>query len=346
LAHSQEPRIPANRILGLDIGGANLKAATPDRRAIQVPFALWKQPEKLPQALQELIEHFPDVTELAITMTGELCDCFETKADGVRTIVNATTTVAKARPVRVWSTAGTFVSPERAMAESLSVAAGNWHALATWLGRQHPQEWCLLVDIGSTTTDIIPIGLGTPNALGRTDMDRLIQGELLYTGVKRTPVCALMPPGEGAAEFFATMQDVYLLLGLLPENPSDTDTADGRVVTKPFAHARLSRMLCGDPVLTPESETRFLAEQLFTRQRDLLRHRIDAALQRMVSRAGVFTKPTAIISGAGEFLARLALEAFPGRWGKVVSLTDQLGPECATCAPAHAVACLAAEVGP
>src|SRR3978361_399199 len=77
-------------VLGLDIGGANLKAATADKRAVSVPFALWKQPDKLPVALAELVAKFPDATEMAVTMTGELCDCFETKRDGVHAIIAAT----------------------------------------------------------------------------------------------------------------------------------------------------------------------------------------------------------------------------------------------------------------
>ena len=67
-------------ILGLDIGGANLKAATPDKRAVSVPFAHWKQPDKLPVALADLVARFSDTEELAVTMTGELCDCYETSA--------------------------------------------------------------------------------------------------------------------------------------------------------------------------------------------------------------------------------------------------------------------------
>ena len=61
----------AQTILGLDIGGANLKAATPDKRAVSVPFPLWKQPDRLPAALAELVAKFPDAEELAVTMTGD-----------------------------------------------------------------------------------------------------------------------------------------------------------------------------------------------------------------------------------------------------------------------------------
>src|SRR5438445_9740289 len=97
-------------VLGLDIGGANLKAATADKRAVSVPFALWKEPGRLPAALAELVAHFPDADELAVTMTGELCDCYETKREGVNAILDATEFAAKGRAIRVWSTDGSFVS--------------------------------------------------------------------------------------------------------------------------------------------------------------------------------------------------------------------------------------------
>ena len=49
----------------------------------------------------------------------------------------------------------------------------------------------LFVDIGTTTTDIIPIVGGVVVACGRTDPERLASGELLYTGAVRTPVEAI-----------------------------------------------------------------------------------------------------------------------------------------------------------
>src|SRR5438045_2485033 len=113
-------------ILGLDVGGANLKAATPDKRAVSVPFALWKQPDRLPAALAALVAQFPDADELAVTMTGELCDCFETKRDGVNAILTAVLNVSHGRRVRVWSTDGVFVDVETARQCHLKVAAANW----------------------------------------------------------------------------------------------------------------------------------------------------------------------------------------------------------------------------
>src|SRR5262249_59450212 len=107
-----------------------------------------------------------------------------------------------------------------------------------------------LVELGQTRIALIPLWEGEPRRKGRTDPERLKARELVYTGVRRTPVCALMD-GDGMAEFFATTLDVYLVLGRIPEDRSDRDTADGRPATVDFAHARLARMLGGDSEMTP-----------------------------------------------------------------------------------------------
>ncbi len=332
-------------VLGLDIGGANLKAATPDGRALSVPFALWKHPEKLPAALGDLVQQFPDVEEFAVTMTGELCDCFETKRDGVNAIVTALLNVARCWPVRFWSTSGGFRNSEEARAEWRGVASANWHALATFVGGYNPRGTTLLLDIGSTTTDIIPILDGQPWTRGKTDPERLREGELIYTGVKRTPLCALLQAGIHAAEFFATTHDAYLLTGHTSEDESDTDTADNRPATQRHAHARISRMLCGDPEITPHSDTLRLAGVVHQRQLEVLRLPVERGVRRVNGMLGesIGTRKLAVVSGSGEFLARQALEPFSGQFTDFIPLTDRLGGTVATCGPAYAVAKLAQE---
>ena len=315
------------RILGLDIGGANLKAATNDGLSRSVPFPLWKQPEKLASALAELIAGFVGLSELAVTMTGELCDCFETKAEGVRNIVEA---VGESFPVRIWSTAERFVSPDEAIQNPHSVAAANWHALATFTGRFASNA--ILIDIGSTTADLIPIQNGRPASIGSTDTERLKSGELIYTGVKRTPLCALLPAGVNCAELFAASYDAHLLLKHLPEVPTDCDTADGRPATIANAHARIARMIGGDATTVSLHRAEEIAQVAFEKQLELIRK----PMKRLASE-----ESTAILSGSGEFLVRIAIEPF--RFKKVISLTEQLGPGLASCAPAFAVAVLASE---
>ncbi|MDB5310804.1 MAG: H4MPT-linked transfer pathway protein [Gemmataceae bacterium] len=332
-------------VLGLDIGGANLKAATPDKRAVSVPFALWKQPDRLPAALAELVGQFPDAEELAVTMTGELCDCFETKLDGVNAILTAVLNVSRSRPVWVWSTDGKFLNTEEARRDHLKVAAANWHALGTLAGQYSPHGLIMLVDVGSTTTDIIPIIDGTPAATGRTDPERLASEELVYVGVRRTPVCAIAGPGV-AAELFATTHDVYLLLGKASPDPGDTETADGRPATCEMAHARLARMKCSDPALMSVEQATDFAAEIHNR----ILARLDSAYRRVIGGEAVGRLSPQqrvvsrfVLSGSGEFLAREFLRTLRADNQPVISLTDKLGDRVASCAPAYAVAVLAAE---
>jgi probable H4MPT-linked C1 transfer pathway protein len=258
--------------------------------------------------------------------------------------------VTRSYPIRVWSTDGTFLTVEEARRDYLKVAAANWHALAMYAGRYVPRGSGLLIDIGSTTTDLIPIRDGTPHPAGTTDPERLGQYQLVYTGVRRSPVCTLIGPREVAAELFASTLDAYLLLGHIAEDPNDCETCDGRPATKPHAHARMSRMLCGDPEMVPEAETLSLAERVYDRQRDVIRSSFLLQLVRLSSLRPEATdrRRVAILSGSGEFLAQRLLAEFDDfdYFSEVLSLTDHLGPAVAACAPAYALAVLATERQP
>src|SRR5207253_8159474 len=116
---------------------------------------------------------------LAVTMTGELCDCFDTKRGGVHAILDSLVRAEPETAIQIWSTLGRFVSVTEARVDPWRVAAANWHALATYAGRFAPQGAGLLIDIGSTTTDIIPLWQGRPVPHGCTDPQRLASGALV-----------------------------------------------------------------------------------------------------------------------------------------------------------------------
>lgn len=324
-------------VLGLDIGGANLKAAHTGGMARTVPFALWKAPRELPVQLKNLLAPFPSFDQLAVTMTGELCDCFANKRQGVATIL-ASVQEASSRPIRVYSHRGHFVDVAEALAQPLTVASANWHAQAYWAARFTNKKPALLLDIGSTTTDLIPILNGKPAPRGLTDSERLQSRELCYTGVRRTPVCAILP-AEYAAEWFATMHDVYLVLGDVAEDPLDLDTADGRPALQAFAENRLARMACADQ----ESMSQSAIEHLAEKARDIQVQRLAEAMDKIV--LGMPQPPTTVIvSGSGAFLHRPILKTRPQYkdYGVLV-LAKQATPNIATAACAYAVAILAKE---
>lgn len=332
--------------LGLDIGGANLKAATSAGAARTEPFEIWRAPHALASRLRELIGRLPAADCLAVTMTAELADCFATKAEGVAAIVAGVRQAAEATPIAVWQTNGSFLSPESAIRQPRQIAAANWHALATWAGRLAPHGNALLVDMGSTTTDVIPFQEGRPVPQGLTDLDRLRNSELVYTGLRRTPLCAVAEsvevrggPCRLAAELFATMLDVQLLLGIIPEDPADRNTADGRPATIAWAHDRLARMVCCDRDELDLNEARAIARTFAEAQHRLL----DSAIQAVVGR-NMGKLETAIIAGSGDVLARKILAKNPATKGsRIIQLAELLSPELAEAACAYAVAVLASE---
>ena len=331
--------------LALDIGGANLKAAHSSGTASSLAFELWKRPDDLAAMLGRLAASLPTADRVAATMTAELCDCYPTKAVGVRSILGAVGTMAGNRPWLVWGTDGRFHAEAEVRDRPGLAAAANWLALATLAARLVPDGPGLLVDIGSTTTDLIPLLDGKVAVRGRTDTDRLRTGELVYAGIRRTPVCAIAPalPFRGelvglAAELFATTLDVYLTLGSIPEDPDDLGTADGRPSTREAARDRLARMIGADRDGFSAGDAQALALAA------------DAALlDRLMSAAARVAAgpipPRIVVAGSGEFLARrLAGRLVPGG-ASVISLAETWGPLASVAACAHALAVLAFESG-
>jgi (4-(4-[2-(gamma-L-glutamylamino)ethyl]phenoxymethyl)furan-2-yl)methanamine synthase len=325
-------------VLALDIGGANLKAAHSGGSARSVPFALWKTPQSLTSALRALLHDWPPFEILAVTMTGELCDCFATKREGVAAILDAVLLAGVKVPVRVWLNDGRLVDVPTALDQPLLAAAANWLSLATFAGRFSPRGPALVLDVGSTTTDIIPLLDGRPIPEGRSDPERLHCGELVYTGVRRTPLCALLG-GQAAAEFFATTLDVYLVLGQLPEDAGDCDTADGRPATREYAESRLARMICADLETSTHAERHDIAVRAARRQVQMIVHALETVASRLPA-----PPEKVVLSGSGEFLAEIAWrgqKSCPP--GATISLGERLGPEISRAACAYALAVIASE---
>lgn len=335
-------RMTTRSVLGLDIGGANLKAVSvrgQEVTSLTRPFALWRDPAGLAGALRSLLQQLPSADELAVTMTGELCDCFATKREGVRHILDAAAHVAGERPLHIWTTAGHFLDLDGARAAPpLLIAASNWLAEATWAGRLVPEGPALLVDVGSTTTDVVPLHDGRPVPLSRTDRERLRSAELVYTGVRRTPLFALFPL-DAAAEWFATMLDAYLVLGDIAEQPDCHDTADGRAATAECASARLARVFCDDSETCTPQEIFVLAREARWRQTRRVQRAIAQVSRRLPSEPVAF-----VLSGSGEFLARAAVEGRTANGPRrILSIAEYLGEAVSTAACAYAVAVLLAE---
>jgi probable H4MPT-linked C1 transfer pathway protein len=330
--------------LALDIGGANIKVADGRGYAASYPFAMWIRHERLSQELRRIIAEAPACDHLVATMTGELADCFESKEQGVSAILDALQRAADGRHTRVYANDGNLLTPVVASRRHVEIAAANWHALARFAGRYMELGSAMLLDVGSTTCDVIPFRDGLPAHAGVTDTQRMIRGELVYTGVERSPVCALchtVPYRDHlcpvAQELFATTADVYLILGDLPENAATEFTADGRPATKACARARLARMICADAEQFNHRDAVAIAQAVSQAQTDLLSSAIERVLQRHKE-----MPRSIVISGHGEFLAQRAIAQL-GIHSSMISLRHQLGSLVSRCATAHALAVLAQE---
>ena len=330
-------------VLGWDIGGSNTKVCRVEDgeviRALSRPFEVKDAPDQLPVLLQELAAEAAGdaaVDAHAVTMTAELSRNFLTKREGVKHVLDAVESTLGAARVRVFTVDGGFVPVAAARLDPLRVAAANWMASACWISRTHPDA--LLVDIGTTTTDIIPIVGGVVVAEGRTDPDRLASGELLYTGAVRTPVEALAADVSVhgrhytlAAEGFATSADVHLWRHDLTPDDVTGGTADGRPATRTGAGDRLARALCADRELMDEAAITALADALAGAQIA----RVSASIARVTARQPSIRR--AVVAGLGAFIAARAARAA----GLDVSdLGERDGGDASRCAPAAAVALL------
>jgi probable H4MPT-linked C1 transfer pathway protein len=240
--------------IGWDIGGVNVKVAhvAGDRivRAMTEPFSIERDADHLAAALERLgLDIGAPGCGHAVTMTAELSQRFRSKAEGVGFVLDALEQAFSGAPMHVLDTSGCFRTSAEARARPIDVAASNWVATATVVAAEHPDV--LLVDMGSTTTDIIPIESGRVRAIGRTDPDRLASGELVYSGALRTPVEALVRqvPWRGgmalvSADNFAHSGDVHRWLGTLP--PTSEAGAAGEKLARDRAAERLARVVCAD----------------------------------------------------------------------------------------------------
>jgi probable H4MPT-linked C1 transfer pathway protein len=346
--------VPDKSIIGWDVGGAHLKAARLGpagevERVVQVPCPLWQGLVPLDAAVETARLAVGDAPVHALTMTGEMVDFFPDREEGVRQLIAALQRHLGSGALQFYAGAGGFVAGPAAAAAARSLASANWRATADVVAAA--RGTALLVDIGSTTTDLVVVSAGQVMARGQDDAARLLAGELLYTGVVRTPLMAVAPraPFEGEwvplmAEYFATTADVYRLSGQLPEGADQHPAADGGEKTPAASARRLARMLGRDVESAPFQGWRQLAEWFARAQV----RQIEDAFDRVVSRPVVPADAPIVSAGVGRFLMPDVATArgrechefadlFPGSPAARAGISD--------CAPAVAVAALARRGG-
>ncbi len=314
--------------LGLDIGGANLKYVVLDESGAKggvVYFPLWKREnlKKLPEKLKVC-----EVKAVCAVTTAELCDTFASREEGVKFVEK---TVKAAFPKAF------LVSVEgkiRDKAEPpLDFAASNWVASVRYLLEEGWREF-LFVDMGTTTTDVIPVREGTIRS-AKNDFERLRRGELVYVGMLRTPTFHVLRRFKVplAPEFYSVVGDALVVTGDMDKDDYICETPDGRGVSREECMQRLSRQLCSD---LKELGEDFVVEMAFCVREELVRMVAEA----MEWQAQKWQLERVVGCGKGEFLLREAAE----RVGlKFKGLSEEVG-ELSEIFPAYACAVFAKEM--
>jgi len=283
----------------------------------------------------------------ALTMTGELVDLFKSRDEGVYRIIASMSALLPVADLQIYAGQSGFLSVNSVLpAHYPAIASANWLASASYVTDRLGDG--LFIDIGSTTTDIILLAQGRVRAEGWTDYQRLVSGELIYTGIVRTAVMAVAQEAlfKGCrvglmAEYFATMADVYRLTGELVEIHDQSETADGGAKTVNASARRLSRMIGYEYDAAMLDDWKLFAGNLRGQQL----HKIQQGCERQLSRAQRILRHPFIGAGVGRFLVK-QLAANLGC--DYVDFNELLPLACAEsamtsadCAPAIAVALLA-----
>ncbi len=316
-----EGKLNLTKVVGFDIGGVNTKAAFVHTERGHVVgfktatryFPVWKEREKVGATLLSLKREVSDPSEvdaIGITMTAELADSYRTKREGVNHILNEVEQAFPSTEVWILDINEHLMTMDQAHTEPLQVAAANWVATG-WMVSQLLRD-CIILDVGSTTTSIIPVVGGEVAAEGKTDLEKLMNGELVYTGSLRTNLATIIqdiPMRNSAAtvasELFAQSGDMHLVLGNITTEDYTVETPDGKGKTRQEAMARLARLVCADTESLSESEILHIAEYTYDEQVK----QISAGLSQVYSRNIDFwrRKPSIVVTGLGRnFLAKKA----------------------------------------
>lgn len=336
-------------IIGWDIGGAHVKAARAEAGRLVAVTQRACAPHlglaHLERPIRETLAKLGSADRHRITMTAELSDAFEHRTRGVVSVAAIAAREIGAGDILFYAGPRGFVERARVAEAAGEIASANWRASAELVAQHCPQA--LFIDIGSTTTDLVPIRDGGVRALGGSDAERLVYGELAYAGFSRggPQAYASRAPVEGrwtplVNEAFASMADVRRVLGDLPEGECWADlspTADGRPKTVAASRARLARLVGSDSLSdsTGNALAAWLAQCQLRAMEDQLA---------LLASRGAFAPGAQMVgAGVGRALAQrlasshgLAYRDF----AELLCADEELRAMAANCAPAAALALL------
>ena len=336
-----------HEVIGWDIGGAHVKACLLRRGEVvdvaQWACPLWQGMDQLATVLDAAGARWPGLgaAQHAVTMTGEMVDLFANREDGVRRIAQA---LVQSLVQSLGTPSVVFYAGDAGWCSAAEVGT-HWEAIASanWLAtaRHAAQHFAqgVLVDIGSTTTDIIAFQNARVLTRSRTDAQRLAGGELVYHGVVRTPLCAVAKqvdwrgtPHNVMNEFFATAADVYRATGELNPAYDLYPSADNAAKHLAATHQRLARMVGLDERDGTPDDWLAFARSWRSAQVAVL----GDELRRVMAAHGLGPQAVVVSAGCGDFLVRDVL-------AHAVAGAPAVSPSSAS-SPSHRIVAYGTEV--
>ncbi len=343
-------------VLGFDIGGANIKAGfiktqnakLIEQRTLIEYFPFWKKNKnELQEILYKITKNLSKsilLDGVGVTITAELSDAFKTKKEGIKFVLDSIIDVFANVPKFVVDVKANLISPEDALEKPYSTASANWAATGWMISKLIKN--CIVIDVGSTTTSIIPVVNGKIAAKGETDLEKLQNGELVYTGLLRTNVATIVnwiPINEiitnVSSELFAQSGDIHLLLDNIKEEDYITETSDNRGKTKIESMARLARVVCADTKMLTVEQIMDMAKFLYDKQIDQIAQGLKQVTQRI--RTLTQEKLNLVVTGLGRnFLAKEAAKKIG--YENIIDMEEYLGEKSVIESTSIAVALMVA----
>ena len=289
------------KITGWDIGGAHIKAVKIDflkknSTTEQVYSPIWKNINNLKKSIKLIKNKLGKTNYHAITMTAELADIFRDRVNGVKYIVNLSSKILGEKNIFFYSKK-TFLKKKLAIKKTFELNSMNWHATASFISNSFPN--CILIDVGSTTTDIIPIKNKRIISRSVTDYQRLKSNELIYLGVLRTPIQAIEKKKNLINENFANLSDVYRILNKIPNTIDLLPTLDNKTKSKHDSARRIARIFGQDYKKKHFLKWKKTAYQIEDEQLKILKSVI-----KKIEKKNFIKKVPVIGAGIGEFLVK------------------------------------------
>ncbi len=267
--------------IGWDLGGAHIKYCVESQASNVIwydviDFDFWNDYAKLSSLIISICKKYHKNGSLIknyFTMSAEMCDCFDSRTAGVKYILNQ----IKKTKYRsyIFSKYGLNELNSRDKINIDDVGSFNWYASALYTTKI--MDNAILIDFGSTTCDFSIIKNGKILNKRNSDLDGILNRELLYTGCSRTPIYAHINEIKFRShsykiipENFSSMSDINIILGKLRKRDIYSKSSDGSSHSLLQSYKRISRSFGFDYDRSKKSLVNYLCLKIYNNQVDLI----------------------------------------------------------------------------